>query len=320
MATTITINVTNKSPNLQNFFFFQQPAQYSGGAQVYTNSLYTAPLLPSSTSGAVLSFTMILQYYAGVQQQVQPPTVGQASGQLAASQPINLTPASGTPPANTTNMIVSPSLGLSVPVPTAGPQAGAFRIVTPTYNPALANYNAGSAIQTLQGGITLSNFVTAQPTTNLDCQPVIVFYVQTGTYTPGTVMNFTSSSINAAICNATPGYTTFNVTYNADGTWTVQNFSVAQLAGGQRMLVAGPDGAARALAAPGHNAQVMNEAGTAVISTGNAANPNALPMTIDNLSNPAGIAQFRDYQVGPIGGPYLGALCTAIAGGSATFV
>jgi hypothetical protein len=319
MATTITINVTNNSPNIQNFFFFQQPAQYSGGAQVYTNSLYTAPLLPSATSGAVLSFTMILQYYAGVQQQVQPPTVGQASGQLAASQAINLTPAAGgAPTANTTNMIVSPSLGLSVPVSTTGPQAGSFRIITPTYNPTLANYNAGSAIQTLQGGITLSNFVTAQPTTNLDCQPVIVFYVQTGTYTPGTVMNFTSSSINAAICNATPGFTTFNVTYNADGTWTVQNFAVAQMSDGRRMLVAGSGGSAGLIAAA-PNAQVMNEAGTGVISTGTTANPNVLPMTIANLSNPGGIRQFNEYQVGPTGGPYLGSMCTALAGGTGTF-
>jgi hypothetical protein len=262
---------------------------------------------------------MILQFYAGVQQQVQPPVIGQPSGQLAASQAINLTPASGPPPANATNMIVSPSLGLSKPVPTVGPQPGSFRIITPSWNSALASYNAGSAVQTLQGGVTLSNFVTAQPLNNLDCQPVIKFYVQTGSYTPGTVMNFTGSSLNSALCDATPGYTTFNVSYNPDGSWTVQNFSVAQLASGARMLVAGTAGIAGLLAAPGPNAQVMNEAGTGVISTGHAANPNALPMTIDNLSNPAGITQFREYQVGPTGGPYLGAMCTAIAGASGDF-
>ena len=53
MSTMITINVTNNSRGVQNFFFFQQPAQYSGGAQVYSNSLYTAPLLPYDSSGAV---------------------------------------------------------------------------------------------------------------------------------------------------------------------------------------------------------------------------------------------------------------------------
>src|SRR5882757_4496444 len=142
MAAMITINVTNRTSSLQNFFFFQQPAQYAGGAQVYTNSLFMSPLLPYDSSGAVLSFMMVLQNYAGVQQQVAPPQIGQRSGQLAASQAINLT--GGAPTANTTSMIVSPSLGLSVPVSTTGPQQGSFRIVTPAYNPVLAAYNAGA--------------------------------------------------------------------------------------------------------------------------------------------------------------------------------
>ncbi|MBI5129760.1 MAG: hypothetical protein HZA66_09980 [Rhodopseudomonas palustris] len=317
MTTTITINVTNNSPTLQNFFFFQQPAQYSGGQQVYTNSLYSQALLPYATSGAVLTFSMVLQYYAGVQQQVAPPQIGQPSGQLAAIQAINLTPAAGgTQTNNTTTMTVSPSLGLSVPVSTVGPQAGSFRIVTPTFNPMLNQYNAGSAVQSLAGGITLSNFVTAQPTSNLDCQPVIKFYVQTGTYTAGTVMNFTSSSINAALCDATPGYTTFNVSYNLDGTWTVTNMALGRLADGSLGLVE-RSVSSTALAAPA-NADVWNEAGTAQLATGNAANFN-LPMTIANLSNPGAIQILKEYQVGQIGGQRKGAMCTALAGATGTF-
>ena len=206
MSTIITVNVRNNSANLQNMFFFQKPADYTGGPQVYTNSLYTAPLLPNATSGAVLTFSINMQFYAGAQQQVNPPRVGESCGMLSASQPIGLTPASGgTPTNNTTSMILTPSLGLSVPVSTDGPQAGSFRIITPTYNP-IALYNIGSAVNTVQGGIALSNFVEAQPTQNVDCQPVLKFYVATGTYTAGTVMNFTSSSATAALCDATPGY------------------------------------------------------------------------------------------------------------------
>jgi hypothetical protein len=260
---------------------------------------------------------MVLQYYAGVQQQVVPPEVGQASGQLAAIQAINLTPApGGTQTNNTTTMTVSPSLGLSVPVSTVGPQAGSFRIVTPAFNPVLTNYNAGSAVQSLTGSITLSNFVTAPPSSNLDCQPVIVFYVQTGSYTPGTVMNFTSSSINAATCDATPGYSTFNVTYNVDGTWTVQNMALMRMADGHQILV--EKSSTGLINPPGPNAVVKNEAGTNVISTGTAANFN-LPMTITNLSNPGGIAQYNEYQVGATAGPYQGAMCTALAGTTGTF-
>lgn len=316
MATPITINVTNNSTSLQNFFFFQQPAQYSGGAQVYTNSLFTAPLLPFSQSGSMLTFTMILQYYAGVQQQVAPPQVGVASGQLGAMQAINVTPATGAPNKNVTNMTVSPSLGLSPPVSQTGPQTGAFRIVTPTWNTQLTNYNAGSAVSSLTGGITLSNFVTAMPNTNLDCQPVIVFYVQTGTYTPGTVMNFTASSVNAAVCDFTPGYATYNVAYSSSGIWTAAPQSLVTMADGSRRLVSASGGSGGLIAPP--NAEVKNEAGTAVISTGNAADFNS-PVTVTNLSSPGAIRQFHEYQVGPTGGPYQGFTCDAIAGTTATF-
>jgi hypothetical protein len=228
MATTITINVSNNSPTPQSFFFFQQPAQYSGGAQVYSNSLFTAPLLPIQTTGAVLSFTMMLQYYAGVQEQIAPPVVGPPSGQPVVSQAIGLTPApGGQPTANTTAMSVSPSLELSAPVSTVGPPPGSFRIVTPDYNSSRAAYNAGSALQTSQAGVTLSNFITAKPNINLDCQPVSKFYVQTGVYTAGTVINFTECATYAALCDATADGSSFNVSYNADGTWTVQNLAMA---------------------------------------------------------------------------------------------
>lgn len=309
MATPLTINVRNNSPTLQNLFFFQKPAIYTGGQEVYTNSLYTAALLPYSTSGAILTFSVILQYYAGVQQQVNPPMIGQPSGQLAASQPIGLTPASGTPPPNTTTMSVTPSLGLSAPVSVVGPQIGAFRIITPPFNPALTNYNAGSAVQTLTGGIALSNFITAQPNSNIDCQPVIVFYVQTGTYTPGTVMNFTSSSATAAVCDFTPGYSTYAVEYKADGTWSTTPYALVRSAAGMFSLIEGSTAA---------NAEIKNEAGTAVISTGYAANFNP-PFQVQNLSNPGGLVQFGEYQVGPNGGPYVGRMCINIVGNVATF-
>ena len=308
MSTLITINVTNNSPNLQNFFFFQQPAKYTGGPEVYSNSLFTAPLLPSASSGAVLSFSMNLQFYAGAQQQVSPPVVGQSSGQLSASQPIGLTPATGSGVNNTTTMSLAPSLGLTMPVATVGPQPGSFRIVTPTYNP-ISAYNVGSAVRTLTGGITLSNFVLAQPTMNIDCQPVLQFYVAVGTYTPGTVMNFTSASINAALCDATPGYATFNVTYNANGTWTVAPFALVKAADNTDMLIPG---------AAASNVDILNEAGTAVIARGYATFFGS-PIFVQHINNPGPIEVDHDYQVGPTGGPYVGMSCIAKAGNMATF-
>jgi hypothetical protein len=314
VSTPITIIVKNNSPAQQNFFFFQQPAIYSGGPQVYTNSLFTSPLLPYSQSGATLTFSLLLQYYAGVQQQISPPVVGQPSGFTAAIQAIGLTPISGPPPANTTNMSVSP-LGLAPPVATAGPQTGSFRIVVPTFNPALQNFNAGSAIQNLDQSITLSNFVTAQPLTNLDCQPVLKFYVQTGTYTPGTVMNFTSSSQNAALCDFTPGYPSYTVTYNADGTWTSTPNTPKMLAD----AAFGAGYADAPMEAPAPNTNIYNEAGTALLSAGYAGGGYNPPFVVSNLSNPGPINVNSEYQVAPIGGQRAGRMCVQKAGNSVTF-
>lgn len=310
MPTQITINVTNLTSSLQNFYFFQQPAIYAGGPQVYTNSLYSAPLLPNSSSGSSLSFSLQLQYYAGVQQQVSPPQVGSPSGQIAAIQAIGLTPAAGgTPTNNLTNMIITPSLGLTAPTTGVGVQPGAFRIVTPQFNPSLTPYNAGSAVKSLAGQVTLSNFVAAPPNANLDCQPILKFYVATGTYTPGTVMDFTASSAQAALCDATQGFTTFNVTYNADGSWSVIPLAAVQSeSGGYRLL-----GAAEA-----QNVQIYNEAGRAVICTGYAANA-AWPLAVANLGNPGALAVNSEYQVSVNGGGRVGCSCTALNGANATF-
>lgn len=222
MSTMYTINVTNNSSTTQDFFFFQAPAIYTGGPTVYSNSLYHSKLANATTGGSVLTFQMNVQYYAGAQTQTSPPAVGQISGGTTASQPINLAPASGSGSSDATYMGINP-LSLSVPVGVDGVQPGAFRIIAPTYNPnSEGNFNIGSAIQTIPGSPAIvSNFVVAQPNQFVDCQPVVVFYVQTGSYTPGQVINFTSASNQAATCDATTGHKTFNVTYNIDGTWTV---------------------------------------------------------------------------------------------------
>ncbi|KMO10679.1 hypothetical protein [Methylobacterium platani] len=220
MSTLLTINVTNNEANNQNFFFFQQPAIYVGGATVYSNSLYTAPLGNHAATGGSLTFLVNLQYYAGVQQATQAPVPGQTSGYGSAMQPIDLAPSAGSTLQNndlTTATLVP--LGLSKPVPGSGVEPGAFRITMPVFAPP-AIYNVGSAVLA-NGTPVLSNFVQAQPNTNTDCQPILKFYVATGSYTPGTVMDFTQSSVSAALCDFTGGRTTINVTLNNDGSWTV---------------------------------------------------------------------------------------------------
>ncbi|BAW80931.1 hypothetical protein TAO_1561 [Candidatus Nitrosoglobus terrae] len=65
-------------------------------------------------------------------------------------------------------MVVTP-LSLMTPISAIGPEQGSFRIIVPTFDPNLQKFNVGSAVQKLDQSIVLSNFVTAFPTTNLDC-------------------------------------------------------------------------------------------------------------------------------------------------------
>ncbi|EKK6346581.1 hypothetical protein R4O66_004430 [Salmonella enterica] len=53
MSTLIRINVTNNSPFLHTFFFFQQPSVYTGGSEVFSNSLLSTAILPAAQGGAV---------------------------------------------------------------------------------------------------------------------------------------------------------------------------------------------------------------------------------------------------------------------------
>lgn len=218
MSTLLTINVTNMESAAQGFYFFQQPSIYTGGGQVYSNSLFSKTLGSYDQTASVLTFQVNMQYYAGIQEAHGTPTVGQSSGFSSASRAIDLAPASGT--ANDWTTASVDPLGLSKPTAGTGVQPGAFRITTPIYDPP-ATYNAGSAVE-VNGGIVLSNFVVANPASNTDCQPILKYYVQTGSYTPGSVMNFTQSSTDAAVCDFTGGHSIINVTLEANGKWTVK--------------------------------------------------------------------------------------------------
>ncbi|EJF30543.1 hypothetical protein F3J27_00055 [Enterobacter sp. Ap-916] len=221
MSTMIKFNLTNQSSTQQDFFFFQKPAIYSGGSNVYSNSIQSIVLAPYSTSSSTYTFLINMQFYAGVQQANTPPVVGKQSGFLSAIRPIDLTPATGTPSkGNSTSLSLNP-FGLSSPVTDAEAEPGSFRIVSPVFSPNLNHVNGGSAVMLGDGSVVLSNFTTVLPNQNLDCQPILKYYIQTGSYQSGTVMNFTSSSNSAALCDATEGESIFDVTYNADGTWTV---------------------------------------------------------------------------------------------------
>ena len=228
MATTYTITVQNKSPNPQGLYFFQKPAIYTGGAEVFSNAIGFENI-PGYKGGVIaqVKFILMEQYYAGAQTQTAPPQVGVAQTSAIAAAEIDITKASGSSDNMTKMSIDNNMLALTPASYDAGGQKGAFRIVTPIFDPNLKKYNVGLAAVMGNGQVVLSNFITAPPNSNVDAQPIVTFYVNTGNYTPGTVINFTSSSVDAAKCDATTGHTDFLVTYEANGTWTVVPMAAA---------------------------------------------------------------------------------------------
>ncbi|WP_147197632.1 hypothetical protein [Pantoea sp. CCBC3-3-1] len=218
--TLITITLVNSSSTPKDFYFFQEPAKYTGGAEVYSNSLLHCEVSPLISQGTRYQFQLKLKHHAGVQSLKNPVMVGQPSGYYSAIQEIGLTPADGT---NTSATIMSARpLGLSIPaVPDASQnvQTGAFRIIVPEYDSSLETYYGGSAVELSDGTIVLSNFSTLTPNSYLDCQPVLTFYVAIGSYESGQVMNFTASSSgnSVGVCDATGGDTDFYVEYTSSG-------------------------------------------------------------------------------------------------------
>lgn len=218
MSTLLTINIRNAQAADTMFYIFQEPAIYEGGSEVYSNSLWTGFLGNNITTGGSLTFQINMQFYAGIQQAHSTPKVGQSSGFASAIQAIDLA-TNGQVTKDSTTATLSP-LGLSIPVNEAHVQGGAFRINVPAFPPP-AVYNVGSAVEVVGQGVVMSNFVVARPNNYVDCQPRLKFYVATGEYTPGNVMNFTQASRVAATCDFTGGITELDVLLNNDGTWAV---------------------------------------------------------------------------------------------------
>ncbi|MVA27313.1 hypothetical protein V6582_00135 (plasmid) [Agrobacterium vitis] len=218
MSTLLTINIENQESDAMMFYVFQEPAIYVGGPQVYTNSLWSGLLGNRTTTGGSLTFQINMQFYAGIQQAHTTPQIGHSSGYASAIQAIDI--ATDGKVTNDSVIATYTPLGLTTPVNEPGVQGGAYRINTPSFSPP-AIYNVGSAIEVVDQGVVMSNFVIAKPNNHVDCQPILKFYVATGSYTPGTVMNFSQASQTAALCDFTGGKPELNVTLSNNGDWAV---------------------------------------------------------------------------------------------------
>lgn len=221
--TSYRVIVTNYAHFDINVFLFQEPAVYKGRPEVFSNSLGTVHLKAKTSARTdQASFTLEEQYRAGVQKQVKPPEVGVVQTSKVSSVGINLNTVSQQYPDQTVMGIDEGRRPyLENPTYSSCVQRGAFRIQTPIFQSGEGPYNVGMA-SVVEGYFVMSNYITAKPNSNIDVRPLMKFYVSTGAYTLGTVMDFTTSSKDSALCDATTGQVTFNVAFNSDGTWSVE--------------------------------------------------------------------------------------------------
>jgi hypothetical protein len=208
------INVISESSAREDFHLFQQPSRFSGGHQVYSCSLGCYGLINYESSGAVLTFQIDPRLYAAVHQAPAWPTIGQFSGYPIVARRVDLAGGGVAMAAS-----VDPQ-GLTPPQAVSDAPAGAFRIMTGTFEQYLI-LHLGSAVEA-NGLLGLSSFVCAPPDHSIDCAPVARFYVRKGFWPARQIIDFERSTADAAVCDFTVGGTEATVTYRPDGSWTVE--------------------------------------------------------------------------------------------------
>ncbi|NOR62184.1 MAG: hypothetical protein GQ535_06795 [Rhodobacteraceae bacterium] len=214
-----------------DFYVVQQPPQFINAGMPYevtTTSLGTAALLSYDASGTTWELPLDQQNIAAAysnhvtasMNRITPMLIPATPSGLYAHWPIELTPHDNTPElAN--NTVLSPEpLGLSKPAYTDGIPEGNFGFTVPSYTPRDGwDLFCGVAIDDPKQGIILSNYVTPTPNSQIFCVPEAKYYVKSGSYRPGYVVEF--SADRAALCDFTGGNTVCNVTYKKDGTFGV---------------------------------------------------------------------------------------------------
>ncbi|MFS4583576.1 hypothetical protein [Phaeobacter sp. C3_T13_0] len=231
MPHTLTIVIRNLSQNKMQFYAFQHPADYKSSGSVLQSSsasLATGAVLPFKSSGSTLKFQFGRQpHVAAFSNQakfamlVKPQPYSSASQtSVNASWPIALTPKDQTKQVPNNSLLTVGSLGLSKPAYTSGITEGSFGIQIPSYTPTggLKLY-CGNGVQVKNTQVVLSSYVTPSPVSHIFCAPKPKFYVKTGSHPVGSPISF--SATGAALCDFTQGYSTCNVDYQSDGTFTV---------------------------------------------------------------------------------------------------
>ncbi len=204
---TYTIQIVNASQYAQNFFLFSSPPTLSWSSQIYQNALAQSQDVGPQTT---VTYTIKNSVFASCVQ-----TQNDQNPQVAISKSVAMDISSAT---NNCATFSPNPFNLTVSTD-ASVQKGWFRITTSSYSPGNPSY---IGIGYLVDGISsFAAGVEAEPSKNLDVEPIVKFYVATGDYTPGTLANFVEASKTAACFDFTGmGSVTMRSDYQPNGTWT----------------------------------------------------------------------------------------------------
>jgi hypothetical protein len=213
MPRTITIIVVNATGVTQSFFFYAGPAQYNVSGGIYTQSLKSATVAPS-TLGSNFAFQIPFDYYAAVQS-------SDTQSKSSAIQQISLS--NTLSKAKTSTAMSTDPIALTPPVFDGNVPAGAFRIVVPIYDSNFENYYVGTGLKSQSGLVILTSYIRADPNTYVDVTPTTTFYVAVGNYGAGRQIDRSQVSSHGE-CDAS-ARSVFSVTYNHNGTFDVQSYT-----------------------------------------------------------------------------------------------
>ncbi|KFZ13843.1 hypothetical protein V502_06413 [Pseudogymnoascus sp. VKM F-4520 (FW-2644)] len=191
-VSTYSIQVYNDSGIPQNYLLFQSAPQLSGDATVFTNVYQQSQQIPSG-DGSNVTFNMTNQYYAVIGTAPTPIDKG-VKVNTSSYIPVQLSSASqgGTKAVMTTS---GGGTGCSFDDSAQTLESdieNTFEIETDDSfgYPSPGNIFLGMGAQSPSGVVPVAS-VSAAPNQKYYFNPVARWYIGTGTYTPGTVVNIT---------------------------------------------------------------------------------------------------------------------------------
>ncbi|GAB1316071.1 hypothetical protein MFIFM68171_06281 [Madurella fahalii] len=233
MANTYDITILNESGASQSYLLFAVAPQVSGAGSVFSNIFMTAPPIVSRPDGSSsTTFTIARQFYGICGTSIE----NLAAGVKVATsdyEPVTLGSNAGTPVAGTTlNFTTTGGANFPEPLPTATAPTNAFTIQCDSSFrlPDPNNSFVGLGGMNMAGKVVPMATFTATPSTTFNIFPVVKYYIATGTYTPGQIINLQAIGVTQLVDFTNTTYSSVTYIHNNSGQYTLAGNVAAKAA------------------------------------------------------------------------------------------